>query len=646
MATAATDEVESIIKCPICFETYKSPKYLPCSHTTCETCLSQYITSVFKTANTDVNKPKTFPCPICRTEVPVSDPGLSPEDIAAKLPGNHLIVTLLDQSKLKSKDKLCDPCLVLEKHNKAVSWCTVCNEALCTNCDNCHKALKATQKHKVCPLDEIQSETRTITTLEVCSQHEGKKMKLYCMDHNQACCAICVTVHHRKCEHVKTLNDAAKGIKESPEITELTESLKAMIDELSTVLEGRKKNLQDLKRDKQQYLDKISRMRQDINKHLDLLEERVNQELGGSYKEASILIGNDIAEIESSLKVMSNYKNVIDTGLKNVSDIHMFLEMNKIKQQHSKRSELLKKRLEEIKHHAIEIQFEDNWVNLKTKLTNIGTVTINSRPLDVKSGIFGGKGKTNLHSCTSRMIRNFSTTGQLLTDGIFVPNDKLLLADYDGCKVIFCTLEGQVHKELSLSGRPWSIVQIDDREAAVVLDNTQNIQYIDIVNCKLGKLITVNKKLYHAIGYNGTNLIVGGNNGGNIYMIDRTGNIIKTVTSGYYTEYITCTTDRIYLISGYNKLVCLDMNGSQMFSYTNNNFSGGQGISVDKEGNIYCCGNWSNNIHQLTPDGQFIKLIVTDITQPRGISFDKTGERFLVTHGRNNVTVYELQESV
>ncbi|KAJ8305126.1 hypothetical protein KUTeg_017320 [Tegillarca granosa] len=129
-------------------------------------------------------------------------------------------------------------------------------------------------------------------------------------------------------------------------------------------------------------------------------------------------------------------------------------------------------------------------------------------------------------------------------------------------------------------------------------------------------MITVNKQLYlGAMGYNGTNLIVGDYDD-NIYMIDRTGNIIKTVTSGYNTYNITCTTDRIYLTPR-SKLVCLDMNGSQMFSYTNNNFSNGRGISVDKEGNIYCCGFGSNNIHQLTPDGQFIKLIVTDITRPR-----------------------------
>ncbi|KAJ8311203.1 hypothetical protein KUTeg_011243 [Tegillarca granosa] len=644
MATAETDEVEKITKCPICLETYKSPKYLPCFHTTCETCLSQYITSVFKTSNADVNKPRTFPCPICRTNVPVSDPSLSPEDIAAKIPGNHLIVTLLDQSKLKSKDKLCDPCSVLKKHNKAVSWCTVCNEALCTDCDHNHKAMKISQSHKIYSLEQKQSETRTITTLEVCTQHEGEKMKLYCMDHKQTCCAICVTVHHRKCEHVKTLNDAAKGIKESPEITDLTKSLKAMIDELSTVLESRKINLKELKRGRQQYLDKITKMRQDINKHFDQLEDRVSQELGCRYKEASILIGNDITEMENSLEVMCNYQNVIDNGLKNVSDILVFLEMNKIKQQYNEGSELLKKRLEEIKHHEIEIQFEDNWVNLMTNFTKIGTVKITSRPLDVKSGILGGKGKTNLHNCTSRMIRNFNR-GRRLTDGIFLPDDKVLLVDYIGGKVIFCTLEGQVHKELSVSGYPCSIVQIDDRQAAVVLYSTQNIQYIDIVNCKLGKLIMVIKQLSGVIGYNGTNLIVGGTDG-NIYMIDRTGNIIKTVTLGCSTNYITCTTDRIYLTS-YDKLVCLDMNGSLMFSYLNDNvcFADGRGISVDKDGNIYCCSYRSNNIHQLTPDGQFIKLIVRDITLPYGIAFDKTGKRFLVTHDGNNVTVYELQKS-
>ncbi|KAJ8317639.1 hypothetical protein KUTeg_005543 [Tegillarca granosa] len=585
MATAVNDgddpddeDQQEIITCPICFEIYKKPMYLPCLHTFCETCLKQYITSRFKTlpSKTDINKPKSFPCPICRLDVPVSDLCHSAENTLSKLPSNHFIATLLDQHRLKTKEKQCDPCLIFEKHNPAVSWCTVCNELLCTNCDVCHRAMKATQGHKICPIGKVKSETKSITTLEFCTQHEDKRTELYCMDHKQPCCSICVTVHHHKCEHVKTLNNAAKEIPDSQEIREFSAFLKTMIDWLPTVLEGRKSNQKLLEKEKQQYQDKIRKMRENINKHLDQLEGRLNQELDGKYKESSKLIENDISEIESNLK--------------------------------------------------------------------IGSVICTSSSLDLKLDwtVLGDTGKKNPRNCTARKIFNFSA-GNGLTDGIFLPNDNVLLADYDGRKVIFCTLEGQVHKELSLSGRPCGIAEIDDREAAVVLKNTQNIQYIDLVNCKLGKLITVNQKLYRAIGYNGTNWNVGGY-GGNIYIIDRTGNIIKTVTSGCSsTNCIACTTDRIYLTPG-DELVCLDMKRSKMFSYTNDNFRGGRGISVDKEGNIYCCGYRSNNIHQLAPNGQFIKLIVTDIAQPFGIAFDKTGERFLVTHGKIEVTVYELQQ--
>ncbi|KAJ8317642.1 hypothetical protein KUTeg_005546 [Tegillarca granosa] len=653
MATAVNDgddpddeDQQEIITCPICFEIYKKPMYLPCLHTFCETCLKQYITSRFKTlpSKTDINKPKSFPCPICRLDVPVSDLCHSAENTLSKLPSNHFIATLLDQHRLKTKEKQCDPCLIFEKHNPAVSWCTVCNELLCTNCDVCHRAMKATQGHKICPIRKIKSETKSITTLEFCTQHEDKRTELYCMDHKQPCCSICVTVHYHKCEHVKTLNNAAKGIPDSQEIREFSAFLKTMIDWLPTVLEGRKSNQKLLEKEKQQYQDKIRKMRENINKHLDQLEGRLNQELDGKYKESSKLIENDISEIESNLKVMRNYQKVLDTGLKNVSDIHKFLEVNKIKQQHYECSELLKNRLNKMKNHEVEIQFENNWMNLISKLTKIGSVICTSSSLDLKLDwtVLGDTGKKNPRNCTARKIFNFSA-GNGLTDGIFLPNDNVLLADYDGRKVIFCTLEGQVHKELSLSGRPCGIAEIDDREAAVVLKNTQNIQYIDLVNCKLGKLITVNQKLYRAIGYNGTNWNVGGY-GGNIYIIDRTGNIIKTVTSGCSsTNCIACTTDRIYLTPG-DELVCLDMKRSKMFSYTNDNFRGGRGISVDKEGNIYCCGYWSNNIHQLAPNGQFIKLIVTDIAQPFGIAFDKTGERFLVTHGKIEVTVFELQQ--
>lgn len=63
-------------------------------------------------------------------------------------------------------------------------------------------------------------------------------------------------------------------------------------------------------------------------------------------------------------------------------------------------------------------------------------------------------------------------------------------------------------------------------------------------------------------------------------------------------------------------LMCLNMNGSDIFRYSNKSLKYGEGISLDKEGNIYCCGYCSGNIHQVTPDGKLIKLVITNIKGP------------------------------
>lgn len=354
MATAQVEN-EDVTKCPICLETYKKPKYLPCFHSYCEACLSQYITSSLKPSplTTSDNQSREFPCPICRGPVEVFDSSATPETIVSKLPTNHLIVSLLDQNKLKTSNKMCDPCSMIDEKTVAVSWCSSCNEALCKTCDKCHRTMKLSRNHKICTIAEIKSQAQSITTLEICESHEGEWVKFYCMDHKQPCCSACVTVHHRKCDHVKTLSDAAKGIKESPDLEKISESLKPMIAVLTSILDGRKENLKLLDKTKQDYHDRLTKMRQRINKHLDFLEQNLKMEVNSHYKECSILINADIYDLESSVKVLKNLQSMVDTLLKDVSDIHVFLEMDKIKGKHSEISETLKNRLQEVKEHNI-----------------------------------------------------------------------------------------------------------------------------------------------------------------------------------------------------------------------------------------------------------------------------------------------------
>lgn len=52
--------------CSICYDNFKTPRYLPCKHSFCHDCLSSYIASHCKTTESRLG----FNCPLCRDYVP------------------------------------------------------------------------------------------------------------------------------------------------------------------------------------------------------------------------------------------------------------------------------------------------------------------------------------------------------------------------------------------------------------------------------------------------------------------------------------------------------------------------------------------------------------------------------------------------
>ncbi|KAJ8312779.1 hypothetical protein KUTeg_010152 [Tegillarca granosa] len=67
MAESVGSEDTYLNSCPICLETFKTPRTLPCLHTFCQTCLSSFITSCFK----QNKRAFGFECPVCRAATAV-----------------------------------------------------------------------------------------------------------------------------------------------------------------------------------------------------------------------------------------------------------------------------------------------------------------------------------------------------------------------------------------------------------------------------------------------------------------------------------------------------------------------------------------------------------------------------------------------
>ena len=174
MATSTSVEktVDDLLTCTICLETLKVPKYLPCLHTFCETCIHTYITSSEKG-----DKSRGFKCPICRRLVSFGEKEENPETWSKQLPGNHFVLSLLNRNAIIKSEKLCNSCERNGISDKAVSWCIVCEEAYCKTCENCHKSLKVTLQHSMIPIKDIKESNinSCISGVVGCTEHPEKK---------------------------------------------------------------------------------------------------------------------------------------------------------------------------------------------------------------------------------------------------------------------------------------------------------------------------------------------------------------------------------------------------------------------------------------------------------------------------------------
>ena len=83
-----------------------------------------------------------------------------------------------------------------------------------------------------------------------------------------------------------------------------------------------------------------------------------------------------------------------------------------------------------------------------------------------------------------------------------------------------------------------------------------------------------------------------------------------------------------------------------LYSYSNDTLRSAGGVTVDQQGNIYVSGYRSSNIHQVSPGGSLIKILLQDLSQPLAVTMEPYGERLAVTETtsarQNFLQIYKL----
>ena len=643
MATA--DAAVSLTTCSICFETFKRPKYLPCLHTFCEECINNFIvTSMSLTkAGTEQAPKDSVNCPICRSIVD-KPKGVAIEEWGKHLPSNYLMLNILDYELLK-KGQQCNVCERESESKTATHWCVECRDSLCEICASKHTKYRISLLHNVIGISEVKSETfsQISNSATTCEKHPQKPLEAYCTDHSVVCCLTCVTIDHRKCDEVGTVESVAKDIRKSDEIASLEKAfseLDTRLQDLATAQEANKNQFEDKC---QRIRSQIKEMRVGINEHLDKLESEVLQKLDATEKELIPEIESKRDEFQCRRSVVSNSLMTVKSKLQYASDAQLIMEVDQLCEQKDSLEKFVAEEEKNESQHELEFDASEAVNEFKDAVHCFGKITckkLAQNPL--------------LHG-QAHLTYSFQTESDLFGGGMILEDDRVLIANFGSRQLELYDETGELLSYLALSREPWDIDMITKHQGVVTLpgsnDDVGSVTFFSIVDdggCHLEEIET--KELNSTCGavrYHDSKIYIACAKIINI--LSCKGDIIGSLkTSGstfahfldiYPEDNVLCFSD------GEESLYCQKLDGTDGFRYSVAGLSKTSGVAFDSAGNLYVVGSKSGNIHQVTKRGHLNQVILENLSSPDVVlytmRFKRNSNKFLTNDG-GEAQIYKI----
>ena len=240
---------------------------MPCLHTYCKKCL---IEAIAKRPH-DPDLPRDRPainCPLCRTEVALSDQGI--EALPTNFSATRLVETVQLQYKFEqNKTQKCDSCIECD----AIASCCECGGFfLREGCFKVHKQLPSTKNHSMVSLNQLMQLNTPVLAANkslLCPRHPQEFLKLFCEDCEELVCRDCVLVRH-KIHNYNFVDDIIEEEKASLQDVTL-EELQAILNSTQEAITGVEQLQAEVLSCNDQRVTEINKTFQEIS---DMLNDR------------------------------------------------------------------------------------------------------------------------------------------------------------------------------------------------------------------------------------------------------------------------------------------------------------------------------------------------------------------------------------
>ncbi|XP_046583599.1 E3 ubiquitin-protein ligase TRIM32-like [Haliotis rubra] len=647
MAAAAVKLTEEFLRCTICTEVLQEPCTLVCYHTFCRKCVVNYT----KTKPEAISA-KSLLCPFCSKMTKVSDPDKPVEEWADDVKPSFVIQGLLDSFGPGSKDMTnCQYCKDIGETIPAVSWCSVCDDAVCEKCAAMHKQIPATRNHDVIV---FTGDTKTTQRRKaMCEEHTNECIEFVCKDCKKLICQKCGVVYHRKCSSVVTIES---------ELTEMKTTLMTKRKSLLTDEQTRKDRVREQKLKLTEVSESSSELESLIRSSCDMAREKIKQKentLINKLKEATeIHLGQlkaDIKAGEMSMQMYHQEVELIDKGLETECQVDMYRMCQWFEEE----------RLEEavLNETVDKIIFEQDVDRLVNVLDNLplGDIEVVYKGNEMHGdGGFDLQATPVLHDTINIRLPSDKMSPSPLDVMMMVVNNThtLVLTDDNNSNIkSFYTRNNQAcQSNLHVGGRPSNIAKLSHNQVIVSFVNERKLVTVGVTP-DLAHLSRINtsKGYYGLTALTSSTLAAGSRLPPCVDIIDTAGNVLRSfmplvneVPLVKRPNFLCTSRTGNIIVSdeGTRRILCLAPEGDVLFEL---NHTGNEiiqdplGITSTNSGDILVADCLGHRIIHLTESGDFVRNILTSkegINYPRGICVDGLGRLHICYFREGTIKVF------
>ena len=296
MAAKEVKKATVNLTCPICYQLFNNPKYLPCHHSYCEQCLEK------------MQVQNKIICPECRNEATVPAGGVK------DLPNNFFINRMVDELVLKRKvegeeEVKCDEC---DEDEPVVAYCPDCNMFFCQICNELHKRSKRFRGHGIVPLTELRSnkdaQLQAKVKIPVCKDH-NYELNHYCETCDKLVCLYCTVKEHNGHNH-DTVNNMAT--KHRNKLKDVTAPVDEMIRDLSEAHDNIDKMKKKIRRQGDEVDKKIDQHYNELVQKLMKQKEQVKQQAHDAVSQKEKALTVQLEEVEYAQAEVLSMKELKD----------------------------------------------------------------------------------------------------------------------------------------------------------------------------------------------------------------------------------------------------------------------------------------------------------------------------------------------